>query len=295
MIYLIAAILLNVLILILFKLYGKYNINVFNAIVVNYITATICGILVSNSNPNHLLNFYVEWIGYSLPLGILFITVFYAISLTAQKIGISIASLSNKMSVVIPVLVSVLFYKEKINVVNIIGLLLALWAVYLCLKKEKGTNHVSNFILLPILVFLGSGLIDTGINITSRFFSSHSDQSALFTLSIFLNAFFIGLLVIAVKFIKRTINKNVSAQNNLIKDVTAGVLLGIPNYFSIFYIYQSMEASILQSVLLFPVLNISNVTLSVLTGLIVFKEKLSRVNIIGVTLAIISLILISLL
>ncbi|MBK7668019.1 MAG: hypothetical protein IPJ32_12200 [Sphingobacteriaceae bacterium] len=73
-----------------------------------------------------------------------------------------------------------------------------------------------------------------------------------------------------------------------------GIILGIPNYFSIFFILKSLEANIFTSAQLFPVLNISNVVLTALVGFLVFKEKLSAQNLLGVLLAVISILLITL-
>ncbi len=79
-----------------------------------------------------------------------------------------------------------------------------------------------------------------------------------------------------------------------LKSVAAGIILGVPNYFSIFFIIKALETNILKSAQLFPVLNISNVVLTALVGLLAFKEKLNLLNVIGVLLAIISILLIAL-
>ncbi|MBL7918215.1 MAG: EamA/RhaT family transporter, partial [Bacteroidia bacterium] len=77
------------------------------------------------------------------------------------------------------------------------------------------------------------------------------------------------------------------------KHVLAGFALGIPNYFSIYFIFKALESGVMQSALLFPVLNISNVLLSALVGFTLFKEKLSLINYLGLLLSVVSILLIS--
>ena len=290
MIYIILTVTISVFLLSIFKLFEKYTVNTFHAIIINYAAAALTGYLFSENKIDFNLIDQTHWLWICLPLGFLFIAIFYLISLTAQKISIAAASVANKMSVVIPVLFSVIFIGEKLNALKVAGIALALIAVYFTNKRPTQEHHNTKHLLwLPVLVFIGSGLIDASINAAKIYLFTLPVHSELFSIGTFVCAFFIGICILLFQFIKQP-----KGPFKLeLKSLLGGILLGIPNYFSIFFIIKSLEANVFTSAQLFPVLNISNVVLTALIGFLAFKEKLSVQNIFGVALAIISILLIA--
>lgn len=289
MIYIILAVLTSVFLLSVFKLFEKYKVNTFHAIVVNYIAAATTGFIFSKHEIDFELIRSTSWLWMCLPLGFLFISVFYLISQTAQKISIAAASVANKMSVVIPVLFSIIFIGEELNILKIIGIILALIAVYFTNKSNNTEHHATlNLFWLPVLVFIGSGLIDTGINAAKTYLFTLPVHSNLFSIGIFSSAFIIGISVLTFQLLRKNDSRKFE-----FKSVFGGIILGIPNYFSIFFIIKALEANVFQSAQLFPVLNISNVILTALVGYLVFKQKLNTQNVIGIAIAVISILLIA--
>ena len=197
MIYLILSILSSTGIFVLFKLFNKYNINTLQAIVVNYITACICGSVLYDGSINISEIVNSNWFYGAIGLGFLFIAIFNVMALTAQKNGLSVASVASKMSVIIPVLFGIYVYNESIGLYKIIGIILALIAVYLTSLKQKDDVVLTRSILLPILLFFGSGIIDTFIN-----YFAPDDKIPLFSATIFAIAAIIGFVILSFKSIK---------------------------------------------------------------------------------------------
>ncbi|MGK0234362.1 MAG: hypothetical protein ACI9EK_000885, partial [Psychroserpens sp.] len=112
MIYLLFCVLSSTLIFVVFKLFERFKINILQAITVNYITAFITGIIVYDQvvSISQLVNF--NWFYYTLFLGILFIIIFFLMAITTQKGGLSVVSIATKMSMVIPILFGLFYYKE---------------------------------------------------------------------------------------------------------------------------------------------------------------------------------------
>jgi drug/metabolite transporter (DMT)-like permease len=291
MLYIVLTILFSVFLLIVFKLFQKFEVNTFVAIIINYITAAVTGILFLDTEYNFNQVLHANWLVVCVPLGLLFITIFYLISQTAQRISISTASVANKMSVAMPVLYSVVFLNQQLSVLKIVGIILALVAVYFSTKSTK-TDKVTNKLLwLPIAVFIGSGLIDISINATNAFYISSPNDSALFSITTFLSAFCCGLIIMLFQFF---VTKKQTMQSVFkLKNIVGGIVLGIPNYFSIYFIFKSLDTKVLDSAQLFPILNLSNVALSALVAWLLFKEKLSFINIVGICLAVVAIVLIS--
>ncbi len=289
MLFIVFAILLSVLLLIIFKQFHKWNIDTVSAIIINYLVACVCGYFISKISIVKLWEYNLQWKYFTIPLGILFISVFYGISLTAQKIGVSIASLANKMSVVIPILLSILLLNEKISLIQTIGIVSALVGVYLCLKPNQRNKNKKIF-WLPLLVFLGSGIIDAMVGYSSKTLLNSGNESAIFTQCIFLNAFIAGGIFTIIKYLVKNNSWNYQSVG---KNLLGGLLIGIPNFFSIYFIYKALEISGVPTAILFPILNISNVLLSALIGYLFYQESYNFLNKLGFALSVIALVLIS--
>ena len=287
MIYLILSIIASTLIFINFKLFERFRINILQAIVVNYVIAFTTGIILYEGTITLSQLPKLDWFYYTLALGALFIIVFNLMAITTQRSGLSVVSVATKMSVVIPILFGLFYYNESLGALKLIGIGLALIAVYLSsIKTRKGINIDRKLILLPILVFIGSGIIDTSIKFLEDTYVAQNDVP-LFSAIIFLAAAIVGLILLVNQAIKGTFKFEA-------KNIIAGIFLGVPNYFSIFFLVKTLRSDILDSSGIFTINNVAIVTISTLAGILLFKEKLLRKNWIGIGLAILSIILISL-
>lgn len=282
---LILAIFFSSLLYIVFKFFTKFKINTFQAIVFNYCTAFTVGILVSEKTLDFQSILNKSWILGSFLLGGLFILVFNILGKTSQENGVSVASVSSKMSMIIPILFGIFFFKETVTFQKVIGICLALIAVYFTSKKETGTIEIKNFIL-PILLFFGAGIIDTSMNYMQHTHLKESEV-ALFSATTFLSAFLFGVIISILKFIKG----NLKWEG---KNILGGICLGIPNYFSLYFLIKALQNKNLESATIFTLINIGVILLSTFFGILLFKEKLIKQNYIGIALAVIAVILVTL-
>lgn len=266
----------------MFKMFGKYHITVLHAIVVNYIVACICGLIAFEGivTVAELPNF--SWFYYTLALGALFIIVFNLMALTTQRSGLAVVSVATKMSLIIPIIFGLLYYKESLGILKFVGIILALIAVYLV--SVKGVHQVvikKNAFLLPLLVFLGSGIVDTSIKFLEDAFVAQNEVP-IFSATIFGAAATLGIVLLLIHWFRGKFKFR-------FKNVVGGIALGIPNYFSVFFLVKALRSGILESSGIFTVNNVMIVLLSTLVGLIIFKERLLPKNWLGIDLAIFSL------
>ena len=286
MIYLLLSIIASTIIFIIFKLFEKFNINILQAIVVNYCIAFTTGVLAYKGTITISQLPNLDWFYYTLVLGALFIIVFNLMAITTQRSGLSVVAVATKMSVVIPVLFGLLYYNENLGAIKLFGIGIALIAVYLTSNKSDQRTVINRkLIVLPILVFVGSGIIDTSIKFLEDAYVANNDVP-LFSAIIFLAAAIIGFIIIIIQ----VMSGNFKFE---FKNVIAGICLGVPNYFSIYFLVKTLRSDILESSGIFAINNVSIVTLSTFAGIFLFKEKLIRKNWIGIGLAILSIILIS--
>jgi drug/metabolite transporter (DMT)-like permease len=222
-----------------------------------------------------------SWFPFAFVLGFLFIVMFYLIGNSSQKTGITVTTLANKLSLVFPVLFSLVYFNERITPIKYIGIITALIAVFLTVFKTdiKKTNLI--YFLLPVFIFVGSGITDSVVKYVQSV-KIAQNESAIFSSMVFLVAFVISILV---PILKRKMSLRLFNSPTLI----LGVLLGFVNFGSLYFMINALNKSNLKSSLVFTVVNMSIVLLSALTGKFLFNEKLSKINTVGIILAIISI------
>lgn len=287
MIYLLLSILSSTIIFVVFKLYQKYGVNTLQAIIVNYFIACTVGFMWFIDSTDDLIRIPSEtWFPGSLILGALFISVFYLAAITTQRSGMAVVSIASKMSVALPVFFGIFIYNESTGFLKLLGIVLALAAVYLSsIKKKEGLKIKKKNLIFPLLVFLGSGIIDTTINYLENFYVSETDVG-LFSTSIFAVAGAIGTLIIIIQALSGKLELGW-------KSLAGGVALGIPNYFSIYFLVMALRSPEFENSVLFTLNHVGIVLASTLVGIIFFKEVLLRKNWIGLVLAIISILLVA--
>jgi len=283
--YLFLSIFFNAILLVIIKLFAKFQVDTLQALVINYVTAFGVGLFFLENVPNWTTIPHENWFFGSVFLGFIFIATFYATTITSQQNGISVASVASKMSVIIPVGLGVLLYKEDLNFLKIIGIVLALIAVYFTTKKEVGSIEKSGSIWFPIFVFLGAGTIDSSLKYLQTYYVPEASIT-IFSSVTFLCAFFVGFFVLVYKGVKGTLKITGNS-------ILGGIILGIPNFFSLYYLVKMIEAKPFESATLFTIHNIAIVLVSTLLGVIFFKEIISKRNLFGILLAIIALFLVT--
>lgn len=283
--YLALSILFSSLIFVVFKLYTQLNIQTLYAIITNYVVACIVGLVAYTGTFNIQELSQKSWFYGALALGIVFILVFNIMAATSQRLGVSVASVATKMSFVLPAIAGVLIYQETLGPFQLVGILIAIAAVYLASIKESALPFKIKELYLPFLVFLGSGFIDTNIKYFQELHLGENELP-LFSATVFFGAAVTGIIFVAFKAIKKPIRFNM-------KNVLGGIALGVPNYFSIYFLIKALEYDGLNSASIFTVNNVAIVLLSTLFGIVFFKERLSLKNWTGIGLAVVSIILVT--
>lgn len=283
MIYLLLSILSSSVIYITFKITERFKTNLVKLITVNYLVATILGfsfnrypISVSGIITSH-------WFLYALLVGLSFILMFFMIGYSVRISGVSVTTIAGKMSMVIPVLFSILYFFEKTPPLKIAGLILATVSVFLTVYRPISKKKNLWPVLLPLTIFFGSGVTDSIVKYAQTYFVP-KNMSLLFSAMVFLTALAIGLIYILLK--RKTITQSIT-----IAELTGGTVLGIANFGSLYYFIMALNNSKLDSSVLFGLNNICIVLFSILVGSFVFKEKLSKLNFAGVIMAITAILI----
>jgi drug/metabolite transporter (DMT)-like permease len=280
------SVLFSSLIFVIFKLFKVYHIQTLYAIIVNYLVACTVGLLLYNVPANLLEVHKNNWFLGSMALGILFILVFNIMAKTAQQLGVSVASVATKMSLVIPVLFGIFLYGEELSTLKIIGIFLALAAVYFASVKESSLRLNTRTLWLPALVFLGSGMVDTSLKFLEENYVAKT-EFPLFSAAVFFSAAMTGITFVLIRSSKKPLKFNM-------RNILGGIALGVPNFFSIYFLLRALQNQSLNSASIFTINNVAIVMFSTLLGILLFKEKISLRNWGGIALAVISILLVAL-
>lgn len=290
MIYLLGSIFLASVIFLIFKLFGKYGIRNLPAIVVNYFTAGIFGFTLLNFPVQWSELLKNDWFPYAVGIGFGFIFIFNLMAITTQKLGASASSITVKMSVVIPIIAAFFLYGDEISFLKLSGIVLALLGIYFSNKKEKIKEPGNKWLLLlPLILFLGGGALDTLLKyVEETFIGSENKDIMLLTPSIFLSAGSFGLVVLLIKGMTNKNNFRIS-----LKDAGFGFALGIVNYGSIFCLVSALNFSDWESSMIFPINNVGVVLVTVISSVLLFQEKLTKINKIGIGISMLAILMIA--
>ena len=272
---------------VIFRAFDKLGINLFWAIPVNYVTC----VLIGNYSAGRSLDLAglaaQPWIGFAAVQGILLAVNFYLLAYTAQRAGVAIAALANRLSVAVPSLLAFLLYGDSLTLVKIAGLSLALVALYLCTAPDKGAVPMTArlFQLMPILVFVTFGCYFSILKYLQAYYLDGASYHA-YVMSGFMFAF---LSSIAIGVWGRVF----SSGDFGLKHIVAGLGLGGINYVAVYALLEVLALPGWESSQLFPIYSVGVVAVSAVLALLLFRERLSRQRTIGLAVGLVAVVLLN--
>lgn len=237
----------------------------------NYAVCSLLGLLFI---PKQSFSFSEKGIVFTVLLGlvggILFLLSFLLFQQGIKKNGMMLASVFMKLGVIIPVLMSVIFFREVPKPLQIAGTALSVAAIILFNYDKSGTGGKKSIVLL-ILLLAASGFADSMVNVYDKLGSSK--LSDVFLLLIF---FFAGIFAAVLYFVRK--------EKMCGWDVLFGALIGIPNYFSSRFLMMSLQS--VPAVAAYPIYSVATIVVISAVGIIAFHETVSKKKIIGLVLVI---------
>lgn len=282
MLYLCLAVFCSVSVSLLLKFLRQRQLDMRQTILLGYPTACFLTLLLlkpdfsqlSNVLQNHSVSLIII-----LTLGVLLPSVFVILGKAIETSGVILTDACQRLSLILPIIASVLIFGETIGGQKSLGIGLAFLALIALLFKKsdhstKNFNHKNNYLWL-VGVWLGYGVIDI-------LFKQVAKQGGSFpvTLLVSFGLAFVGLLVYLVA--KKTAWKGES--------LAWGLLLGVLNMGNIYAYIKAHQALSETPSLVFTGMNVGVITVASVAGFALFGERLSKMNAVGVGLAILSVI-----
>lgn len=299
MLFFLLAVVFTVMLYLIMRAYPRYQVDSFHAVVFNYYSCVLTGLILT---PDLRVFTQVQWTSegtlLTMALGVMFVAAFMLIGLTAQKVSVTAASLAGNMSLVIPVLFGLFVFRNNnkdFTALNYLGLTLALVALALGAiqrsPKAADAGNASDQVakqalwIFPVLTFFASGTNNTLINfLSSKYYPA--GQITVFMIIACFGAVVIGTSILIYRIIAH-------GHQLKLRSVLGGLLLGVPNFLSLYFLLLALAAFGNSAAYVFPIYNILTMLVSALAAWVLYKERLNTLNKWGLVLAVVAIVLIS--
>ena len=281
MIYILLSICCSVTVAVLLKLARRYKINVLQAVMWNYLSAIVLGFIffkpdlkTINIVPSNLL----------VAIGVLLPLLFLLLAASVRNMGIVKTDIAQRLSLFIPLVAAFYLFDEHFSTLKIAGLIVGFIAILLTMMRKQTVKHDSYAFIYPIFVFIGFGIIDV------LFKKLAVDKSIVYTTALLL-VFAISFAVAALILLYTVIIKK---QKIELVNFACGLVLGCFNFGNILFYMKAHRSMADHPSTVFAAMNMGVILLGSFIGIVLFKEKVSRLNYLGITLALAAIFLITL-
>lgn len=278
MLFLILSIICSVTVGVIFKISRKYDVNNSQIVTANYVFALLLCYFVYNPDLNAVEK-ESPWSLY-IVIGLLLPSVFLFLAASIKHIGIVKTDAAQRLSLFIPILAAWFIFKEDFNTFKVTALLIGFPAIVLILTKPA--ENSKNKWIYPAVVMLGFGLIDILFKQIALF------TTLPYTTSLFV-VFSIALLIMVTVVLYETIFNKVILN---LKNLAFGALVGVFNFGNILFYLKAHQAFAENPSTVFAGMNMGVIIIGSIIGILVFKEKLTKMNYTGLALALVAIVLI---
>ncbi|TKC09487.1 EamA family transporter [Pedobacter frigoris] len=281
MIYLIISIFCSVTVAVLLKLAKRYKISIPQAVTWNYLFAIGLSLFFFKPDLSKIITASPDKI--YLALGVLLPVVFWCLAASVKNIGIVKTDIAQRLSLFIPILAAYFLFNDQFKTVKLIGLAVGFTAIFFTLYKKSGSKTKGSDWIYPVMVFIGFGVIDILFKKVAQINSIPytSSLTIIFTLAFIISI--VTLLYLA--FIKK--------QKLQLINFICGCILGFFNFFNILFYLKAHQAMSNDPSTVFAGMNMGVIIVGSLVGILIFKEKLNKLNYLGLALALAAIILIT--
>ena len=213
--------------------------------------------------------------------GFLFVGGLVCMQNSVKRSGAALTAAFSKLGLLVPLLISTVWFHERPGLLQLAGIGLALGAILILNGREKQPS--SPALALPLLTLFFVGASDGMAKVFERL--GPRSEDALYFLYVFaVAAILAGALIL--------LEKRKTGQGLTLKDLLRGAAVGVPNYFSSFLLLKALAR--LQAVVAFPAFSVGTILTVTVLGALLFGEKLGRRQLWGLGCILLALVLLNL-
>lgn len=263
---------------VLFKLFAGRWVEVRAAIVVNYLVAAAIAFLIAAPIDAAQADLVLLP---SMLVGVAFVAIFHVLAWSTRLAGVAPTTVAAKISMVIPVIAAVITRREAPGAWGWCGMVLALCGVVLSSWSRPGPGSGAR--LLPLLIFMLMGTMDAVIGHIQHTRLTPS-STPVFTTLVFAFACIAGLAGLTTAPVRTAFLHR--------RTWLAGAAIGAANVGALQFLVLALSDSGLDASAVFPLVNILVIVVSVVAARLIFGERTSTAQSMGVAISLIALALI---
>ncbi|MDX1591287.1 MAG: DMT family transporter [Balneolaceae bacterium] len=281
-IYILLSASFSVLIAHLLKVIEFRKFNTIKVLTINYLVATFVAFATSNKGgpilESETGNLFAAGT-LAVFTGFIFIANFFIYSKSVNLNGVGISVAAMRISLIVPVLLSTLWYLEYISVAQWIGVMLVFVTLFLLLP-DKGRLIREPFSAgwLLVLLFLGTGFGDAALKIYESDFSGTWVKQQFMGM-VFLTAFMSGLTILVFRKDLRF----------TMKDFWMGAAIGVPNLYTSIFLIEALER--MNGAVVYSAVNVITVLGATILGILRWGDRLNLFQWAGIVFTLISILL----
>lgn len=283
MIYVLASAICSVLVSVLLKLARRFGLDIGQAVAWNYAAAVALAALLLQPSLAPLRQPGAPWFAL-VGLGVLLPTIFLALGASVRHAGIVRSDTAQRLSLLLSLLAAFVLFGEKLDAIKALGCALGLAALLGMVWRPESSRGESGAAPWgwPLAVFIGFGAIDVLFKrVAAAGVPLGTSLATMFALAL------------PVAFALAAWRSLRGGTRFTLRNALAGLLLGLFNFGNILFYLRAHRALPQHPALVFASMNLGVVVLGTLTGVLLFRERLSRVNLAGLLLALLAIALLA--
>ena len=281
MLYVFLSIFCSVMVSVMFKLAMRYHIDVLQAITWNFTVAIILLIIIKKPLIT-LQTFSAVSIYPYIALGILLPVLFLMIAASIRINGIVLTTIVERLALFIPLVISYLVYNGQLDNIELAGIALSVCAILFVIPWKRTTKRSSGGWMYIIAIFIGMGVILTLL----RQVAQNIIPSVTSLLIVFIIAFIVSMMFLGIHIARKKTRFS-------LPHILIGWVMGFAFFGYITFNLKIHEVMNTQPRAAFSALNVGIITLAMMVGLFIFNERLTKLNKIGIFLALVAIIVIA--
>lgn len=265
----------------LMRLFSSNKSNRYGMILGNYLTCSVIGFLLIPQKAL-LLAAHPATVGCGIAGGFLFVLSLVCMQTSIGVSGAILTSAFSKLGLIVPIALSIFLFHEMPSLLQGTGLLIVLCA-FLVMNRSSGQDRPQEFHLLSLLiVLLTGGMADAMAKVYSTYQLPEEEPVYMFILFVCASVLTTFLLLWETRRTGKTAS---------LRDLASGIAIGIPNYFSSLFLLGALRT--IPSFITYPVFSAGGILLVTAAGILLFHERLSRDQSLGLLMILVSLVLLN--
>ena len=226
--------------------------------------------------------------------GVFFLLSFVLYQISVRKNGASLSGMFAKLGILIPMIVSVLVWREIPTMMQMFGICMAMFAIAVANVSSKASIKATHSIKWLLALFVGGGIAEFSNKIFQKTVSL--EYRSLFLFLVFATALVLSILMYYADLKRQGIKSGrrevATGDGNIKMSVVVGIFVGIPNLFASYFLLNALND--FPASVVYPAYSAGSILMISILSVVLFKEILYKKDWIAIILTALSLILLNL-